>query len=103
MYGAGTRFLDVSDPRDIKQVGFWLTADQETWAAYWVPGSDVVYTTDVERGIDMLRFSKPKPGVTFMAPAPIRTGNPALRFELRPRAESAYGYACPLVVPRRRS
>jgi hypothetical protein len=103
MYGAGTRFLDVSDPRDIKQVGFWFTADQETWAAYWVPGSNgVVYTADVERGIDILKFTKPKAGTTYQAPAPVRTKNAALRFELKPREQSAFGYACPLVVPRKR-
>jgi hypothetical protein len=101
MYGAGTRFLDVSDPRDIRQVGFWFTADQETWAAYWVPGSDgVVYTADVERGFDILRFTKPKAGTTYMAPAPVRTKGAHLRFDVRPREESAFGYACLLAVPR---
>lgn len=104
MYGAGTRFLDVSDPRDIKQVGFWFTADQLSWGAYWVPGSNgVVYTADVERGIDILKFTKPKAGQTYLAPAPIRTKNAPLRFDVRPREESAFGYACPLVTPKRRS
>jgi hypothetical protein len=99
MYGAGTRFLDVSNPRDIKQVGYWIAPDQETWAAYWVPGSNgVVYTTDVERGIDILKFTKPAAGKTFMAPAPIVTKAPNLRFALQPREESAYGYACPIVT-----
>ena len=102
MYGAGTRFLDVSDPRDIKQVGFWFTADQLTWAAYWVPGSDgVVYTADVERGIDILRFKPAKPGQTFKAPAPVRTPGARLRFDVRPSSESAKGYACLVATPRR--
>ncbi len=97
MYAAGTRFLDVSNPRDIKQVGFWFSADQETWAAYWVPGSpNVVYSVDLERGIDILKFSKPKPGAVYKAPAPVRTNK--LKFRLQPRSESALGYACPLVV-----
>jgi hypothetical protein len=100
MYGAGTRFLDVSDPRDIKQVGFWFTADQQTWAAYWVPGSDgIVYTADVERGIDVLRFRKPAAGVTYKAPAPVRTGAKML-FDVRPTAETAKGYACLTATPR---
>jgi hypothetical protein len=102
MYAAGTRFLDVSDPRNIKQVGFWFTADQETWAAYWVPGSDgVVYTADLERGLDILKFTDPK-GATYKAPFPVRTNNPALKFDVRPRSESALGYACLLPVPRRK-
>jgi hypothetical protein len=102
MYGAGTRFLDVSDPRDIKQVGFWFTADQLTWAAYWVPGSNgLVYTADVERGIDILRFKPARDGETFKAPAPVRTRNPKLRFDVRPSSESARGYACLVATPRR--
>jgi hypothetical protein len=101
MYGAGTRFLDVSDPRDIKQVGFWFSADQATWAAYWVPGSNgIVYTADVERGIDILRFTKPKPGTTYMAPAPVLTKSAKLRFDVRPSSESAVGYACLVATPR---
>jgi hypothetical protein len=101
MYGAGTRFLDVSDPRDIRQVGFWFTADQETWAAYWVPGSDgIVYTADVERGIDVLRFSKPRPGVTFKAPAPVRTPGAPLRFDVAP--DPQWGSVCLVATPRRR-
>jgi hypothetical protein len=95
MYGAGTRFLDVSDPRDIRQVGYFVSADQETWASYWVPGAQgVVYSVDLERGIDVLRYSPPAPGVPLLAPAPVRHH---LSF-LRPREDSAYGYACPLVV-----
>jgi hypothetical protein len=96
MYGAGTRFLDVSNPRDIRQVGFWFTADQETWASYWVPGSTgVVYSVDLERGVDILKFTKPAAGTTFLAPAPVRTSK-RLQFGLRPRA--GLGWACPLVV-----
>jgi hypothetical protein len=97
MYAAGTRFLDVSNPRDIRQVGFWFTADQETWASYWVPGSNgVVYSVDLERGIDILRFTSPKRGTRYLAPAPVRTGR--LHFDVTPRERSAYGYACPLVT-----
>lgn len=101
MYGAGTRFLDVSDPRDIKQVGFWFAPDQQTWGAYWVPGSDgVVYTADLERGIDILKFKKTKGGTVYKAPFPVRTQNPKLRFDVKPRSESALGYACLTATPR---
>ena len=100
MYGAGTRFLDVSDPRDIKQVGFWFAPDQQAWAAYWVPGSNVVYTADVERGIDILKYDfTKKPSGPVMAPAPVRT-NAKLHFDVRPREESALGYACLRATPR---
>jgi hypothetical protein len=49
-YGAGTRFLDISDPRDIRQVGYAVSVDQETWASYWVPGSNIVYSVDSSGG-----------------------------------------------------
>ncbi len=99
MYGAGTRFLDVSNPRDIRQTGYFVSVDQETWASYWVPGSDgVVYSIDLERGIDVLRYQPPPaagPSAgALLAPAPVRTH---LSF-LAPREDSAFGYACPLVV-----
>jgi hypothetical protein len=35
-YEQGTRFLDVHDPRDIRQVGFYLPANGSTWAAVLV-------------------------------------------------------------------
>jgi hypothetical protein len=66
-YEQGTRLLDVSNPRDIKQVGYWLPPNAVTWAAYWV-SKDLVYTADVGRGLDVLRVtSASKPVV-----APIR-------------------------------
>ena len=36
-YEQGTRFLDVHNPRDIRQVGFYLPANGSTWGAYWSP------------------------------------------------------------------
>ena len=66
-YQQGTRFLDVRDPANIKQVGYFFTGALETWGAYWVPEydangvqtgkkTDLVYTNDAIRGIDILRF-----------------------------------------------
>ena len=56
-YEQGVRFLDVRNPRKIRQIGYYLPADGATWAAYWVPGSkDLVYTADVTRGLDVLRI-----------------------------------------------
>jgi hypothetical protein len=58
-YEQGVRFLDVRDPSNIRQVGYYLPADGATWAAYWVPGTpDLVYTADPARGIDILRVSR---------------------------------------------
>jgi hypothetical protein len=54
-YGQGTRFLDVRNPKDIKQVGFFRPDDASTWAAYWRPGG-YVYVADNTRGIDVLKI-----------------------------------------------
>ena len=69
-YQQGTRILDVRNPRNIKQVGYFFTGAMETWAAYWVPvrngrgqvtdkSSNLVYTVDAVRGIDVLRVGLP--------------------------------------------
>jgi hypothetical protein len=59
-YEQGVRFLDVRNPKDIRQIGYYLPADGATWAAYWVPGStDLVYTADPARGLDVLRIGNP--------------------------------------------
>ena len=71
-YGQGTRILDVRDPSDITQVGYFIAADtSETWHAYWVPERDadgavtghdtnIVYTNDAVRGIDVLQVELPE-------------------------------------------
>jgi hypothetical protein len=69
-YQQGTRILDVRDPRNIKQVGYFFTGAMETWAAYWVPvrngrgqvtdrSSNLVDTVDAVRGIDATRVGLP--------------------------------------------
>jgi hypothetical protein len=72
-YGQGTRILDVSDPTDIKQAGYFrvpaVAASGDTpaqlannaSAAYWHNG--YVYVADYTRGIDVLRFKDPIKGV----------------------------------------
>lgn len=57
-YEQGVRFLDVRNPSNIRQIGYYLPADGTTWAAYWVPGSsNLVYTADPARGLDVLRIN----------------------------------------------
>jgi hypothetical protein len=60
-YEQGTRFLDVHDPRNIRQVGFYLPANGSTWAAYWSPtdpSRSVVYTADAYLGVEVLRIDR---------------------------------------------
>ncbi len=58
-YEQGTRFLDVSDPSNIKQVAYFMAPGSTTWAAYWSPTDDnVVYVVDNNRGVDVVRFNR---------------------------------------------
>ncbi|WP_121252145.1 hypothetical protein [Solirubrobacter pauli] len=67
-YAQGTRILDVSDPTDIKQAGYFrVPANQATGqlasntsAVYWHNG--YVYVADYTRGIDVLRWKDPIKG-----------------------------------------
>jgi len=56
-YAQGTRFLDVRNPRDIRQLGFYRPDDANTWAAYWRPGG-YVFVADLVRGVDVLKIGK---------------------------------------------
>jgi hypothetical protein len=75
-YEQGTRFLDVHDPSNIRQVGFYLPANGSTWAAYWSPTDptrSIVYTTDAYLGVDVLRIDRkadPATMPTVVAPVP---------------------------------
>ncbi|MEU5878900.1 hypothetical protein [Spirillospora sp. NPDC047279] len=54
-YTQGTRFLDVRDPTDIKQIAYYRPDDARTWAAYY--HGDYIYVADHARGIDVLKAS----------------------------------------------
>lgn len=105
-YQQGTRILDVRDPSDIKQVGYFYTGASETWHAYWAPerdatgmatgrDSNIVYTNDVH-GIDVLRVTLPAtdPADTEDLKAPILKAwlNPNKLKASKPSA--AFGYLC---------
>lgn len=84
-YGQGTRFLDVRNPRNIRQVGYYRPDDATAWAAYWYKGH--VFVADNSRGIDILKFGQA--GKTVAAPP--RTTPSPVRFEPSP----TWGYLCP--------
>jgi hypothetical protein len=92
-YDQGVRFLDVSDPTAIKQVGYYV--DQgEFWAAYFAPSDpshQVVYGLDVAGGIDVLKIDRS--GATAPAvKAPAREIARASTLTPHP----TYRFACPL-------
>ena len=56
-YEHGVRFLDVAPGTgEITEAGWFLPLGGSTSAAYWVT-DEIVYTTDYQRGIDILRFT----------------------------------------------
>jgi hypothetical protein len=64
-YEQGVRLLDVSDPADIRQVGYFITPTSAMWAAYWAPTDPkgrVLYAVDASHGIDVLEFDRPTSG-----------------------------------------
>jgi hypothetical protein len=58
-YEHGTRFLSVN-PRTgkIKQVGYFQPNRGATSAAYWIPGTDVVWSVDYHSGIGIMQFDQ---------------------------------------------
>ncbi len=72
-YGAGLRILDVRDPRKIAQFGYATGVATQVWDAYWVPQRDargvairgmktnLVYTADAVRGIEVFEVALPAP------------------------------------------
>jgi hypothetical protein len=54
-YGEGTRFLDISDPTNPRQVAYWRPDNGIVWASYLYKG--YVYTADRTRGVDILRLT----------------------------------------------
>jgi hypothetical protein len=115
-YQQGLRLLDVDDPADIRQIGYWVPQASEVWSAYWVPErdedgrvvrtatgdiakSDVVYTSDLVRGIDVLRVT----GTDEPTEQRATVSAPIFEHWLQPDAAtaaraqgSAFGFACPL-------
>jgi hypothetical protein len=100
-YEQGLRLLDTRDPKNIRQVGYWMPPNAVSWAGYWV-ADDIVYSADAGRGIDVLRvtgLAAPVPAKTVVAPirAAWLGAGPTLTF-LEP-SSTAFGYAC--LTPRR--
>jgi hypothetical protein len=96
-YEQGTRFLDVHDPRNIRQVGFYLPANGSTWGSYWSPTDptrSIVYTADAYLGVDVLRIDRKADLSTMPAlTAPI----PASWFTATPTyvPSDTWQFACP--------
>ncbi len=90
-YEQGVRFLDVSDPRDIRQVGYFRESNSNTWAAYWHGG--YVYVADFGRGVDVLKFTGSTGSPTVRATALKAAPRSKLEF-----SADVFGGLCPLKV-----
>jgi hypothetical protein len=98
-YDQGVRFLDISNPRQIRQVGYYATTGQ-FWAAYFAPSDptrQTVYALDTAGGIDVLHIDRSGTMRTRQVPAA------AVESQMRDRgrvsvASPKWGYAC-LVPP----
>jgi hypothetical protein len=77
-YGQGTRFLDVSDPKDIRQVGYFRPDGANTWGAYFYKG--YVFIADNARGIDIVKFQGSAAASRTVA-APLLSQVPAARMD----------------------
>lgn len=58
-YEQGVRFLDVRNPRNIRQVAYWMPAVSEVWQAMFnlVGTTLYVYAFDTDRGVDVLTIN----------------------------------------------
>jgi hypothetical protein len=63
-YQQGLRLIDVRDPKNLKQFGYFTAGATEVWDAYWAPErkadgtvtgrkTNIVYTVDAARGVDV--------------------------------------------------
>jgi hypothetical protein len=98
-YEQGTRFLDVSNPRKIRQVAYYIPANGSTWAAYWPPtdpSRSIVYTTDAYLGVDVLKIARKSKNAdmeTLVAPIPNEWWGDTPLFTYTPSAR--WTYFCP--------
>jgi hypothetical protein len=83
-YAQGTRFLDVRDPKHIRQLGYYRPDDADVWAAYWRPGG-YVFVADFMRGVDIIKVGGLR--TTVKAPALSARSLPNL-------ASSQFGWLC---------
>lgn len=98
-YGAGVRFLDVSNPAKPRPIGIWAGDSTTASQALFAPGHpDIVYVPDYVRGLDvieLLHAGKNAPTVTDAQAS--RVGNspvPGLDFRFRLTPDKRWGWSC---------
>ena len=54
-YGKGIRVADFSDPKRTRELGWYIPTSANTWSAK--PHNGYIFTGDIERGFDVLRYT----------------------------------------------
>lgn len=93
-YEGGVRFLDLSKPSKVRQVGYLRTSDGAASQAQFVPGHpDLVYVSDYLRGLDVLRIDNGgrKAPTVSETDLPVARTSPILFAK-----HEELGYACPV-------
>jgi len=97
-YDQGIRFLDISDPRDVKQVGYYVTQG-EFWAAYFAPTDrerETVYALDIAGGIDVLHIERDGRSASKERVMTRRQTRALASRRTAAQPHPVFGYACPL-------
>ena len=97
-YAGGVRFIDVANPRKLRQVGWFRASDGAAGQAQFVPGRpDLVYVSDYLRGLDVVKID----AGGRKAKTAAEGGDDTLRVKparIRFEADEDFGYACPVPV-----
>ncbi len=95
-YGAGVRFLDVSNPKHPRPVGVWAGDSTTASQAVFFPGrDDLVYVADYTRGLDVISIDKGGKGASTVAPADEQqVGVPGLRISVKLKPHQHFGWSC---------
>jgi hypothetical protein len=96
-YGAGVRFLDVSDPRRPRPIGVWAGDSTIASQARFVPGrDDLVYVADYVRGLDVVQIDRGGRGARTVSPRDEREVGavPGLRFPVALHPHEDFGWVC---------
>jgi hypothetical protein len=75
-YNAGTQVVDYSDPAKPKRVGYFIGDGSTAWGSYYNPANGFVYVGDADRGLDVLEFLGPIPGIPSVGTGPGGTTPP---------------------------
>lgn len=100
-YGAGVRFLDLSNPNRPRPIGIYAGDSTTASQALFVPGRrDLVYVADYVRGLDVVKIANGGRGARTVSEADTkRVGTdevvvPSLAFQVRLVPDKRWGWGC---------